>query len=130
MQFCRLLPGAEVSLVIEIYPVSNRIIATVLSQCFHYRKKFILALKAALAVVANVIRTIQFRGIDHFKWKALLICECDSIGQLSTSQTGRIRDDRQHLVTKGPVRGPGQICGIHASRICDQQAAKSKQLAL
>src|SRR5579862_2276896 len=119
MQLGCLLPRTEVSLIIEIYAVSNRIIATIRAQFFHYRKQFILALKTALAVVTNIVGTIQLRGIDYIQWKALLVCKCNGIGQLRASQASGICDDGQHLVTESTMRGPGEICGIHASRICD-----------
>src|SRR5215469_10496896 len=130
MQFGCLLPWTEVPLIIEIYAVSNRIKATLRAQLFHGYEEFILALKAALAVVANIVGTIEFRGIDHFKWKALFIRERNGIGQLRAGEAGGICDDRQHLVSQSAVRSPGEICGIHASGICHQQTAKSKQLAL
>ena len=97
---------------------------------FHHRKKFIFALKAALAIVAHIFRTVEFRSGDHFQRNALFVGEGDGVGQMGAGQAGRIGDDRQHVGSESAVSDPGEIRGIDAAGIGDQHAAEVAQLRL
>src|SRR3954447_7570368 len=56
------LPGSEISLVVKINAVCNRLEITGCAHVLHNREEFVLALKATLAVVASVFRAIEFGG--------------------------------------------------------------------
>ena len=127
---CGLLAGAEVALIVKVHAVSDGVEAACGAEFFHHRKKLVFALKAALAIVARIFGAVEFGGGDDFDRNALLVGKGNGIVQLSASQAGRVGDHRQHVCAKSAVGGPGEIRGIHAAGIGDEQSAERSQLCL
>lgn len=125
MQPGRLLPRPKISLIVKIHTIGDRFESSRRPHLFHDLKEFVFALKATLAIIANIIGAIEFRCLDDLNRKTLLFGESNRIHQLSASQARRIGDDRQHLVTEFAVGRPGKICRIHAAGISDQHSAQS-----
>jgi hypothetical protein len=123
-----LLSGAEVTLVVSVHAVRDRLKAALGAQRLHHRKKFVFAVKAALTVVANVVGVVEFGGDDDFDRYGLFSSEGESIGELSSGQAGRIGDHCEHFLSEFAMGNPGQIGRIDATRVGHQHAAKPAQV--
>src|SRR5246127_3373906 len=102
-----LLPWAEVSLVVQVHAIGNRVVALRGAQVFHDGEQFVFALKAALPVVARILWTVEFRGGNNLDGDSLLLGEGDGIRQMSPREAWRISDGRQHARSKGSMSGHG-----------------------
>jgi len=123
-----LLSGAEVALVIKVDAVGDGSKAALGAQRLHHSKKLIFAMKAALAVVANVVGVVEFGGDDDFDRYGLFSSEGESIGELRSGQAGRIGDHCEHFLSEFAMGNPGQIGRIDATRVGHQHAAKLAQV--
>src|SRR5258708_31482278 len=92
------LPRPEVALIVPVYTIGDGLELTRGGERFHDGEKLVLAMKAAGRIVADVFRPIQFFGANDFDGDVLLTCKGNGVGELESRQTGRIRDDRQHLI--------------------------------
>src|SRR5439155_26324744 len=104
------LARAEVALVIQVYSVGNRLEAMLAAEIFHHGEQFIFTEKAARSVIARVFRAVEFVGCDDFERNPVLAGKCNRVGKLSASQTGRVCDDGQHVVTEYLMCRPCQEC--------------------
>ena len=123
MLFGGLLAGAEVALIVQVHTVGDRVEPARGAKVFHDCEEFVFAVKAALAVIAGIFGTIEFRSGDDFERNSLLVGEGDGVGQVRAGQAGGIGDHRQHVVAESAMSGPGEIGGIDTAGIGDQHAA-------
>src|SRR5258707_4460574 len=93
-----LLSWAKIALVVQVHSVGDRVEASCGPQLFHHRKKLVLALKAALAVIARILRTLELRSGNNLQGDYLFLREGNCIGEMSPGKAGRISDDREHFL--------------------------------
>ena len=120
----RLLAGAKIPLIVSIDAISNGFEATRPPQLFHQREELIFAKKTALRIVPDVFRAIELRSCNYLQRDALLLRKSDRVIQLSACQTGRIGDNRQHLVSQFPMSGPREEGGIDSAGVGDQRSSR------
>ena len=85
---CRLLPGTEVSLVIQVHSIGNAVKTVTGAEALHHREQFVLTVETARPIILNVFRSLQFCGGNDFHGNALLGCEGKCVLQVSAGQTG------------------------------------------
>src|SRR4029077_20839220 len=107
-----LLPRAEVTLIVPVHAVGNRIESARSAQPFHDIEEFVFALKATLPVIACILWAVEFRGGDYFDRDPLFFGEGDSVAQVGAGEAARADDHSHHVSAKSAVRSPGQIRGI------------------
>src|ERR1700722_6512497 len=117
------LSGPEISLIVEVDAVDDRVEPTRGAEILHHREKFIFAVEAALAVIASILGTIQFGSRDYLKRNLFFVRESYSVCQLRARKAGRIGDDRQHIFAQNLMCGPGQVGGIDAAGVSDEDAS-------
>src|SRR5437867_9163249 len=128
MMLCRRsLARAKISLIIYIYAVRNRAKVVRQTEILHHGEQFIFAMKTARSIVADVSRTIKFRGDDYLKRDSPFAGESDGVRQMAARKAGRIGDHRQHIVTQNLIGSPSQECGIDSAGVSHQRAAKAAQ---
>jgi hypothetical protein len=118
------LAGTEVALVVQVYAVAMASKPHAARNSSISVNSSSLQKKAAMCVVADVFRALEFRGWDHFQRNCLLFRKCNRIGKLGAGQTGRVGDDRQHILSERLMRGPGEVGGIHSAGVGDESASK------
>src|SRR6202035_1120934 len=126
----RFLSRAEIALVVQIYAVRESIVAARRPEALHQREQFIFAEETTLPIVAHVLWAIQFRRRNYFQRDRLLAGKTYRVGQLSARQAGRIGNNRQHFLPQGLIGRPGEISGIYAAGISDEQASHPLQVSL
>src|SRR5258708_22563573 len=84
----RHLSWTEITLVVNIDSISNRMEAVVFREALHHQEQLIFAMKAARSVIANVLRPLHLLGLDHLKRNPLLFRESNCILQVRPRQTG------------------------------------------
>ena len=124
------LAGTKVALIVEVDAVGDGIEAACCAQSFHQGEEFILAEEAALRIVANVLRAVEFRSCDHFQRNGLLLRKGNRVGKLGACQAGGVGNDRQHVVPERLMCGPSQVGGIHAAGIGDEQTSQLTEVSL
>ena len=118
------LPRPEITLVVEVDAVSDGVKAALPGEIMHHLEQLILAVKAALPVVLNILRALHLGGVNDFKRNALLPGKGCGVLKLGAGQAGRIRDDGEHVLPQRLARRPRQISRIHAAGVGDQSTSQ------
>src|SRR5690242_10968253 len=106
---CSLLARPKVTLIVKVHAVSNGVKSAGGTELFHYRKQFVLALKATLPVVASIFGTIELGCGKHLDRNSLLVGERECVGKVGSSQAGRIGDHGEHVVAEGAMCHPRKV---------------------
>src|SRR5580704_7477602 len=99
----RNLSGAKIALIIHIDAVRDRIESVFSPKSFHYGEQLIFTMKTAGGVVAHVFGSVEFAGADDFERNTLLASKSDGLGEMGTSQTGRIGNHCKHICAQCSV---------------------------
>ena len=92
------LAGPEIALIVNIYPVSNRLETALFSKLLHYLKKLVFAVEAALAVITDIFRALHLRSLNDLNRNIVLLGKSQCVLKLCACQAGRIGDYRQHVL--------------------------------
>src|SRR6267142_295597 len=120
-----LLARPKVPLVVEVHAVRNRIEAVLFAIRLHDGKQFILAMEASKRVVADVLRPIDLLGWDDFDGDTLFLDKRNRVVQLGASDTGRVGNHGEHILSQRLMRHPGQVRRIDAPRISHKRSPKA-----
>ena len=118
------LSGTKIALIIDIHTIGNGLEAPFCGKSLHYLEKLVFAVKAPLAIIADVFRSVHFAGLDHFNSDPMFMGEGERILQLRASQAGRVCDYRQHILAQDLARAPSQIGRIDPTGVGDKGAAE------
>jgi hypothetical protein len=127
MQLCCLLARPEVSLVVNVHAIGDRIEAALGAQLLHDAEQFIFALKTTLAIIPHVVRAVQLGRLDDLDRESLLVGEGNRIREMRACEAGGIRNYGQHVFSQGTMRRPSQVRGVNPARVSDKQSAKVTQ---
>jgi hypothetical protein len=119
--------GAEVAFVVEIHAIRDGVEAARGAESFHDGEEFVFAVEAALAVVAGIFWAVEFGGRDDFEGDSVFSGKGDGVGEMGAGQAGGVGDYCQHVGAEFAVRDPGEIGGVHAAGVGDEDAAKVAQ---
>ena len=61
----RSLPRTEIALIVEVYPICNRIETVFGAESLHHGKQFVLAVETSLRVVASIVGVGEFPSLDN-----------------------------------------------------------------
>src|SRR5215472_17177112 len=127
MQLGRLLARPEITLIVEIYAVGNRVEGALNANSFDDAEKLVLTLETALPVIADIFLAIELRGSNHLNRNVPLFGKRQRIRELRARQAGGVGNHRQHVGSEFAIGDPRQISRIHAARVGDQGAAQLPQ---
>src|ERR1051326_3683111 len=106
---CSLLPRPKVTLIVNVHAISNGVKSAGGAELFHYRKQFVLALKATLPVVASIFGTIEPGCGNYLDRNSLLVGERECVGKVGSSQAGRVGDHGEHVLAEDAMSHPRQV---------------------
>src|SRR5262249_28276348 len=95
-----------------------------LANPLHLVEQRVLAEKAAVQIIANVLRILKFRSGDDAMRNVVFLRERHSLLQLCTSHRWRICGYRQHTVCERLSSRPRQVRRIDAAGVGYEHAAK------
>jgi len=124
MHRCGSLPGPQITVVVHVLPVSDVRESELLPRRFHLGEQLVLAIKAAIAIVARVLRVVQFACLKDAYRNAMLRRKVECCGQLQSPPTFALP---AHSVQHTPDRP--SLC--HQNRpLAESQASQASRVAL
>jgi len=117
----RALSRPVVGGVVEVATVGDCGKPELFAQSFHRREELVLAVEAALSVVRDVGFALHLAGLQNVQRDVVFAGEGDGRGQFLAGQAGRIGDDGEHIVAQHLVSFVGEISGIDAAGIGNQE---------
>src|ERR1700710_1420693 len=121
---CRgLLAGAEFAAVVEVHAVGYVGEAGCGAGLFHLGEELVFAVEAAVGVVALVVGAFELVGLEDLRGDVVLGGEGEGGGEFGAGEGGGVGDDGLHFFAEGLVRGVGEVGGVGAAGVGDQDAA-------
>ena len=123
----RSMAGSKIARVIDVHPVRDRVETQLVAQVPEHIEEFGLAVITPVGCVHPVIRIREFlRGHEAVGDVELA---GDPLGHRAVARgiRGRLRGDREGVVTQHPVRRIGEITRIDAARKRDQHATRGPE---
>src|SRR5260370_37165201 len=112
----RLLPGAKIALVVSIHSVGDGVESAGLAVALEHGEQFVLAMKAAHGIVADVGGIFQFLRFHTSDRNFKLGRKGGRVFAMGAGQAGGASNHREHLAPKHSMRRPGKKAGVHAPR--------------
>ena len=122
-----LLAGAEFAAVVEVHAVGDVREAARCADLLHLGEELVFAVKAAVCVVALVIGAFQFVGLEDLDGDAVFGGEGKGGGEFGAGKRGGVGDDGLHVFAEDLVGGVGEIGGVGAAGVGDEDAAQLLQ---
>src|SRR5258707_14508143 len=93
------LPRPVVSQIVDIHAVDNVLDTAGCAQCVQLREKFVLAMKAAVRIVLDIIRVVEFVRFDVLVPNSTLTREGLGIALMRFGNGGGIRGNGDGIVS-------------------------------
>ena len=93
----------------------------------HLREELVFAVEAAVGVVALVIGIFELVGLEDLRGDVVRGGEGEGGGEFGPGEGGGIGDDRSHLFAEHLVGRVGEIGGVGAAGVGDEDAAQFMQ---
>jgi hypothetical protein len=120
-----LLSGAKVACIVGVDAVGDGVESAGLAISFEDGEQFVLAVKAAHGIVADVGGILKFLRFHDLDGDGSLAGKVECVVEVSARQAGGIGDHGEHFSAEGLVGHPGQESGVHATGVGDDQASAS-----
>ncbi len=122
------LPGAEGGdirgAVVEVHAEGKVGEVSGGAEALHDGEELVLAVEAALGVVALVVRVREFVSVEDFGRDVVIRGEPEGGDEFGAGERGGVGDDGEHARAERLVRGPGEIRGVGAAGVGDEDRAE------
>src|SRR5271157_1360547 len=116
-----LLSGAKIALVVGVDPVGDGVESAGLAVALEDGEQFVLAVKTAHGIVANVRGIFHFLRLHNLDGNLAFARKGERVFEMSPRQAGGIGDHGAHLAAKHLMRHPGKKSGVNPARVGDDQ---------
>ena len=133
MQLGGALPGTKVAEVVDVHTVDHMRDAALAGHFVEPGEQFVLAMKAAVGIVGDVVGIIELPRRDVFVTDAVLAGEGFGIALVGFGKRRRIGRDRDRFTAENAVGGLRQVRRVGSAGIGNDHAAhllqRGEQLA-
>ena len=84
-------------------------------------------MEAASGIVALVVGVVELVGLQDLHGNFVLGGEGERGGEFSAGKRGGVGDDGEHFLAEGLMRDVGEVSGVGAAGVGDQDAAQLLQ---
>lgn len=123
------LAGTKIAGVIGIHAIGEVCESELDAQRFHADEELILAVKAAIGVVALILRAVQLLGGNDVQGDLLRESKVPGLMQIAPGKAGRIGQHGEHFVAQNAMGRGSQKCRINAAGIGNHEPFQRAQLA-
>ncbi len=119
----RLLSGPKIAFVVGVDAVGDGVESSSLAVALEDGEQFVLAVKAAHRIVADVRGIFQFLRFHNLDRNFTLVRKGERVFEMSARQAGGIGNHGEHLAAEHLMRRPGKKSGVHTTRVGDDQTS-------
>ena len=121
------LPGPQIAVVVQVPAVRNLREPQFHPRRLHLGEQLVLAVEAAVAIVARVLRVVQLARLQNVYRDPVLGGKVERRGKLSARQRWRIGNHRQHPLAQRAVRLISQKSRVRAAGVRHHQRIQRPQ---
>ena len=117
-----LLSGTKIARVIRVHSVGGHVESVSLAVLLENSKQFVLAVKTAHRIVADICWIVEFPRAHNLVWNFLFASESERIFEMCSRQARGVGNHGAHMIAKHLVRHPGKKSRIRSTRVSDDHA--------
>ena len=122
-----LLAGAELGPVVEVHAVGDVGEVAGGPGLLHLLEELVFAVEAAMGVVALVVGIFKLVGAEDLDGDVVVGGEGEGGGEFGAGERGGVGDDGLHVFAESLMGGVGEIGGVCAAGVGDEDAAELLQ---
>jgi len=122
-----LLAGAELGAVVEVHAIGDVGEVAGGAEVLHLLEELVFAMEAALGVVALVVGVFELVGVEDLDWDVMVGGEGEGGGEFGAGERGGVGDDGLHVFAESLMGGVGEVGGVGAAGVGDEDAAELLQ---